>query len=74
MSKPRNTPRRSPFVDRKCVYSGDLSWSFWREVKALKGKDHHYLYTLGCMLQNVEEYVVAELNKARREKWHARRT
>ena len=52
--------------NRECLYSGDLSKLFWQEIKSLRGKDQHYLYTLGCILQNVEEYVIAELNKAQR--------
>lgn len=49
-------------------YSGKASREFWKQIAALKGKDHHYLYTLGCILQNVEEYVVSELLKARRKR------
>jgi hypothetical protein len=46
-------------------YSGDNSTTFWRRVRALKGgSDHAALYAMGCILQNIEEYVLQQLTNA----------
>lgn len=45
-------------------YSGDASTPFWKRVNALDGEDHAVLYSLGCVLQNNEEYVLQQLANA----------
>jgi hypothetical protein len=42
-------------------YSGDASTSFWKRVNALDGEDHAVLYSLGCVLQHNEEFVLKQL-------------
>lgn len=44
-------------------YSGEGSTSFWARVNAL-GARHGELYLLGCVLQNVEEFVLHQLKIA----------
>lgn len=43
-------------------YSGPLSHRFWERINALK--KHEHMYSLGIILQNLEEYVVATLLEA----------
>jgi len=45
---------------RDHYYSGDGSTAFWDRVNAL-GARHGELYSLGCVLQNVEEFVLRQL-------------
>jgi len=46
-------------------YSGPNSASFWSRVAKLKDeRDHSALYSLGCALQNLEEYVLQQLANA----------
>lgn len=45
-------------------YSGDKSEQFWSRVNALKGKNAKVLYSLGCELQNLEEFVLKLLQRA----------
>lgn len=52
-------------------YSGDVSKPFWNRVKALalvSGKDHDELFRLGCLLQNLEGYVIDRLEEMERKK------
>ena len=46
-------------------YSGPASRKFWNKINKLKDPDRHRLYRLGVMLQNLEEYVCEELEKAK---------
>ena len=45
-------------------YSGSVSRKFWKRINAIPysegGKE---LYTMGCILQNVEEHVLDELKR-----------
>jgi hypothetical protein len=45
-------------------YSGDNSHQFWRQVNALdfEAGDQPSLYMAGVILQNLEEYVLHQLN------------
>jgi hypothetical protein len=45
-------------------YSGDLSTSWWKRVNALRGEDRAVMYALGCVLQNLEGYVLGQLQNA----------
>lgn len=46
-------------------YSGDRSASFWKRVGKLNDVgDHSAMYSLGCVLQNLEEYVLRQLRNA----------
>ena len=48
-------------------YSGEGSTSFWDRVNAL-GARRGELYSLGCVLQSVEEFVLRQLVDAESEK------
>ena len=43
-------------------YSGPRSKRFWNRVN--RTEEIHDMYTLGVLLQNLEEYVLAQLLKA----------
>ena len=46
-------------------YSGPNSAPFWSRVAKLKDeRDHASLYSLGCAIQNLEEYVLQQLANA----------
>ena len=45
-------------------YSGDASEKFWARVNALEGEEHAVLYSLGCVLQDLEERVLRQLANA----------
>ena len=47
-------------------YSGEGSKQFWKRVdnKKLSLEDRNYLYTLGCILQDVESRVLRALTEA----------
>lgn len=46
-------------------YSGSLSKGFWRQVNALEDDaDRSAIYALGCILQNIETYVLTQLRNA----------
>ena len=47
-------------------YSEEKSTGFWREINALKGKDHDAAYAMGVMLQNLEWQVLAFIDECRR--------
>jgi len=47
---------------RRHRYSGNNSTAFWARVGALKNEsDNSVAYSLGCVLQNLEEYVLQQL-------------
>lgn len=46
-------------------YSGDASVAFWERINKARGDDLG-LYRLGCDLQNLERYVLEELEAAER--------
>ncbi len=48
-------------------YSGNGSTRFWKRVAKLPEREHAVLYTLGCLLQNTEEYVLNQLALAEAE-------
>ncbi len=49
-------------------YSGDNSVEFWGRVGALKDEgDHAAMYSLGCALQNLENYVMQQLAQAEKQ-------
>lgn len=53
--------------DSRYHYSGESTGSrqFWGRVKAIEDdSDHSALYSLGCVLQNIEEYVQGQLANA----------
>lgn len=53
----------------KSHYSGNKSRKFWKEIDKLgDGPDHQELYSLGCLLQNVEGYVLKQLKYAKDRK------
>lgn len=45
-------------------YSGRKSIEFWRRVNALPRPSQAILYRLGCILQNMEEFVLDALKRA----------
>ena len=45
-------------------YSGDLSYPFWRRVRALPGAKRWRVYHIACMLQTMENLAIAELEGA----------
>ena len=48
-------------------YSGKKSENFWNRVNSLKKKsDQSALYALGCALQNLEYYVLTQLENAKK--------
>jgi hypothetical protein len=55
---------REKFLPR---YSGSLSKPFWKTVNHLPKDSHGELYSLGCVLQNVEYFVLARLESVRKE-------
>ena len=48
----------------KCKYSGEDSHQFWKTINASK-KKHGELYSLGCVLQNLEDFVLKRINEER---------
>jgi len=42
-------------------YSGEKSKDFWNVVNAINSKEHGELYSLGVVLQNLEEFVLKRL-------------
>jgi hypothetical protein len=48
-------------------YSGKKSTKFWKQVKGLYSPGYEEMYSLGCALQNLEEYVLGRLKAARRD-------
>lgn len=48
----------------KPKYAGKDSKLFWKKVDKLK-EDHHAMYSLGCALQILENYVLEQLKKAK---------
>ena len=51
----------------KCKYSGKESHQFWNTINASK-KHHGELYSLGCILQNIEDFVLKRINEERHYK------
>jgi hypothetical protein len=49
-------------------YSGDDSSEFWDRVNALESPEWDALYSLGVVLQNLEEYVLGQLYQDERDK------
>lgn len=46
-------------------YSGVRSRKFWDRISKLhEGKDRHYLYIMGCNLQDIEARTLRALNEA----------
>ena len=45
-------------------YSGGHSARWWKRVNALRGEEHAVMYSLGCVLQNLEGYVLTQLHNA----------
>jgi len=45
----------------KFKYSGDESNEFWDKVNSLKGADRQEMYSLGVVLQNLEDHVLTQL-------------
>ena len=43
-------------------YSGKKSKQFWKKINSYKGLKWHFLYTLGCCLQDLEHRVLKEIN------------
>ena len=58
--------RYFPFGDYAKHYSGDNSKEFWERVSKLK-EFHGELYSLGCVLQSLEGYVLKLLEDAEKE-------
>lgn len=47
-------------------YSGDNSQPFWKRINNVKGNRHDLLYTLGVILQDIEEKVLREIEEIKR--------
>lgn len=45
----------------KLYYSGDNSRKFWKRINKLKGIEHDVFYSLGVILQNLEQDVLHKL-------------
>ena len=45
-------------------YAGRRSHKFWRRVNALPRMEQHALYSLGVALQNLEDFVLTQLENA----------
>ncbi len=44
---------------------GKQTRKFWNKINKIKDEEiHHEIYSLGCMLQNLEEYVLKKLKEA----------
>jgi len=43
-------------------YSGDNSHEFWKKINSHKGLKQRMLYSMGCMLQNLESMVLRHVN------------
>lgn len=57
-----------PDVSRYFSYSKDGSRPFWNAVNSLKNESNRQeLYSLGVALQNMEEYVLRQLQNAIRD-------
>ncbi len=53
----------------KPSYSNNASREFWRQVNSLKNKsDWQELYSLGVALQNMESFVLQQLETAKNNK------
>lgn len=49
----------------KYRYSGEQSKQFWKRINALPNEaDRQELYSLGVMLQNMESFVLKQLNSS----------
>jgi hypothetical protein len=47
-------------------YSGGLSKPFWKTINGLPKDSHGELYSLGCVLQDVEYFMLARLESVRK--------
>ena len=52
----------------KKKYSGEKSYKFWNLVNDLKDGDYQEMYALGCALQNLEEFVIKQLDDIYKDK------
>jgi len=43
-------------------YSDKYSHKFWRQINSLVGKDQEFAYTMGVLLQNIEEDILRMIN------------
>jgi len=54
--------RKSNFIP---VYSGDKSIEFWKAINSIKNiKIWHFVYGLGCDLQDLESYVLERIGRS----------
>ena len=58
----------------KTKYSGKKSHKFWDRVNVLSDSNWQELNSLGCALQNFEEYVLKALNDAEQSEKKSFRT
>ena len=58
----------------KTKYSGKASHKFWDHVNALNDANNQELSSLGCALQNFEEYVLKALKEAEKSEKESFRT
>jgi hypothetical protein len=47
----------------KTKYSGKKSYKFWNLINSLDKGNYQEMYALGIALQNLEEFVIKELNE-----------
>jgi hypothetical protein len=51
----------------KARYSGNKSVAFWDRVNRLPWEDHRVVYSLGCVLQDLEARTLVALENAERQ-------
>lgn len=72
-SSKQTAAARSSLARGSAHYAGDKSKPFWHRVNAIKDDaDRSALYALGCVLQNIEGYVLRQLDNAEgnKAKWY----